>query len=261
MPPQTAIERPRPALKPGMKCSVCAHLDLLKINRAIADGRLSMRKIATKYGLTEAALNRHRTNDLTTDALAAQHVRRLQGGVDVWAEFEDQLDFAKQLREAAKRYLSNPDDPLRMDLIPRAEEIDVTYLDHTDLTKGENPQPKKKVAKLSHLLVTVESLRNLDVDKVQIKHVDLRKFALDAINTTDTCIDKFARLTGSYQQDKPNESAIDQALKGVGALLKAYTGPRVETKEQWVELVGEMVKYAPVLRGREGEIEGMWDMV
>lgn len=167
--------------------------------------------------------------------------------VNVRREFHDQLKFAKKLRMAAEEYLSDPDDPLKLVIMPRADEIEVVYYDNCDMTGGDNPQPKKKKGNLQSLLAmlagpgeiqdewardtaqkkltdigdpdemfnaTWEAARNYfvgerqsidrDADKVTIKHIDLRKFALDAINTTDTCIDKFAKLGGDYTKDKNN---------------------------------------------------------
>ena len=121
--------------------------------------------------------------------------------VNVRKEFGEQLRFAKKLRRAAEEYLSSETDPMRLILLPRADEIEVVYYDFEDkTTKGE---PKKKTATLHALLAKVEA-SNIEADKVNIKHVDMRKFALDAISVTDTCIDKFAKLGGEYMKEKPN---------------------------------------------------------
>ncbi len=165
--------------------------------------------------------------------------------VDVREEFEEQLRYAKKLRTMSEEYLSDPDDPLRLNIMPRADEIEVIYYDHCDLIAGDDRRPKKKKADLQQLLAMlagpsdiedawakdqarekvidiadpaelfeatwkaakdyfVRERQSIDrsAEKVTIKHVDMRKFALDVINTTDTCIDKFAKLGGDYARDK-----------------------------------------------------------
>jgi hypothetical protein len=48
-----------------------------------------------------------------------------------------------------------------------------------------------------------------------IKTADIRKLALDAINTTDTCIDKFAKLGGDYVKDKTNPKDIGDTADAI----------------------------------------------
>jgi hypothetical protein len=156
---------------------------------------------------------RHTENCLKSEIGSIIREHKYARAIDVHQEFEDNLAFAKDLRAAAREYLADPIDPLKLKLIPRADEIDVTYFDNTDFTAGQNPVPKKKTAKLSALLHDIEQIRNLEVDKINIKHVDIRSFALDAIKTADTCIDKFAKLSGAYQEPRDNEQSLQKVLQ------------------------------------------------
>lgn len=138
---------------------------------------------------------------------------KIEQAIDVHAEFREQLAFAKQLRSAAQEYLSNANDPFKLAVTPKAHEIEVTYFDHNDMEmRGEIMFPKKKIAQLNVILESVYADGNLEPDKYKITTVDIRKFALDAINTTDTCIDKFAKLGGAYQQDRPNDAVVSKAI-------------------------------------------------
>jgi hypothetical protein len=192
------------AKKPvGRKCSICTHKQVGQINKAIAEG-VSFRRISSQFGMSDQSAKRHTENCLKLELQAAIAEKKVEQAIDVHKEFEENLDFARQLRIAAREYLSDPNDPLKMAILPRAEEIDVVYFDYNDMTGGENPMPKKKTAKLAVLIQKVEDVRNFEADKFTIKHYDLRKFALDAISTTDACIDKFAKLAGLYvDKDKP----------------------------------------------------------
>lgn len=211
------------------KCTICSHKQTSKINKAISDGA-SLRRIAAQYSLSPNSILRHTENCLKLSLSAFVEKKLEKQGIDVYKEFEANLEFARKLRAAAEEYLADPLDPLRLAIIPRADEIDVVYYeswaavspaaegesDGTEVAKPTRlPKPTKKTAKLSMLLESVEEMRNIEVDKVSIRHMDLRKFALDAIEVADTCVDRFAKLRGEYQQDKPNAENIELArLKG-----------------------------------------------
>jgi hypothetical protein len=162
------------------------------------------------------SLHRHTENCLKVAIAAVIAKKKEKQGIDVHREFEENLVFARRLRLAAYTYLSDPIDPLKILIIPFAHEIEVSYFDNTDLIGPEDdPKPKKKSAKLSMLLAQIEQLRNFEVDKVNIKHIDLRSFALDCIRTVDVCVDKFARLAGSYKKDGPNANDTESMAKRV----------------------------------------------
>lgn len=174
------------------------------------DGKkgMSCRQIGQELGISHEQANK----DLKAWIAKQSEKDKREVAVNVRKEFGEQLKFAKKLREAAEEYLSSESDPMRLVLIPRADEIEVVYFDFAD--KTERGEPKKKTASLHALLAKTEGL-NIEADKINIKHVDMRKFALDAINTTDTCIDKFAKLGGDYTRDKVNPANITDVADAV----------------------------------------------
>lgn len=142
--------------------------------------------------------------------------------VDVRQEFHEQLAFAKSLRTAARDYLANTEGQL--ELSPRADEVSVVYYDPSDT--DDRGKPKKKTDTLNVLLEKISGV--FDADKVTIKHMDMRKFALDAINTADTCIDKFAKLYGEYTKEKENPADISTLLRAYEAKLRDKGFPEDE---------------------------------
>ncbi len=155
-----------------MKCSVCSHKQVKRFNTELLNGK-ALRDIALRGGMSHQSVYRHLENCLKVEVQAVIQENKVARAIDVHEEFREQLDFAKKLRQAAEFYLRDTSDPLKLSIIPRADEIDITYLDHTDMTGGEYPQPKQKTAKLSVLLATIEEVRNIEADKINIKHVDL----------------------------------------------------------------------------------------
>lgn len=136
----------------GRKCTVCNHKQNAEINQAIAQGE-SLRSIAERFGLkSNTNVLRHAQTCLSADLGAIQQAKREEARLTATQEFEKQLQYAKQIREAALKVLEDPDDPLKLTLDVWAHEIDVVYFDYNDMTGGENPRPKKKRAQLSTLL-------------------------------------------------------------------------------------------------------------
>lgn len=184
------------------KCTVCHHGSVTQINSAIAAGQ-GCRDIAGRWeGLSKSSVYRHSRNCLQISLKVMVGEQRVHQAIDVHREFSEQLEAAKQLLEISREYLSDPDDPSQLFIGPQSHEIDVYYTDHNDCD-GDG-RPKKKKAKLNVLLAELAG-REIEAPPVEMKTLDIRKFALDAIRTADLCLDKFARISGAYQKDKSNE--------------------------------------------------------
>ncbi len=123
--------------------------------------------------------------------------------INVYAEFEKNLEFVGKLRDAATKWLIDPDDPEQFTIDPRADEIDVVYYD------GITPRR----ATLAELLNRVEAIASSPTPFV--KTVDLREYALKVIDRLDTAIDKFAKIEGIYTADKSNPADLKSVARTV----------------------------------------------
>lgn len=200
---------PKRTLKRRGQCAVCSHPQVHEINAKLL-AEEHMRDVAAEYAISKSTVHRHKSGCFAKAVESYRANVQENQGINVEREFKENLEFAKRLRTAAEEYLEHPTDPLKLAIIPRADEIDVVYFDYADIGKHG---PKKKTAKLSVLLATLSDETDFKPDRVTIKHVDMRKFALDAIETTDICIDKFAKLAGAYRDKQPNPFSIENALK------------------------------------------------
>lgn len=239
----------------GRTCTICKHPQASAVSKAISKGE-SFRGIAGRFSLSKSAVERHTANCLSYSFAAFIEKSKEKQVIDVYAEFLENLSFARELRTAAREYLADPIDPLRLMIIPRSDEIDVVYYESAMKSEqevggdalnqsGTRPnKPEKKSAKLSALLMGVETLRNIEVDKVNIKHVDLRSFALDAIKTADSCVDKFAKLGGLYQQDQDN--LHDKELKELKLRIEARAAQK--GIPYWTELENYLSNYSGTLK-------------
>src|SRR5438045_9447269 len=104
------------------KCTICSHSQTAKINKAIADGK-SLRNIESQFGVNYQNVRRHAENCLSITLSAFIEKKLEKQAIDVFKEFEANLAFAKKLRLAAEEYLADPLDPLRLAIVPRADEI------------------------------------------------------------------------------------------------------------------------------------------
>jgi hypothetical protein len=230
-------------------CSICKLKNVGEINSQIAQG-VPFRNIAQQIKPTHYSVYRHAINCLTMDVQQFMREGRLPSVINVREEFAEQLAFAKKLRVAAQDYLSDPADPLKVILLPRADEIEVVYYDNNDVTEGENPKPKKKRTDLQTLLYMLQGPDDLaddwakeaaaekildegdpdkvfrktweaakkyflrerqsidrEADKVTIKHVDLRSFAIKSLEAADMALNRFAMMEGAYTDNRPNPKA------------------------------------------------------
>jgi hypothetical protein len=203
------------------KCSICTHEQVADIDKAITRHE-SFRNIASQFGdFSYGAVARHTENCLKLDLQALREGERVSRVVDVYTEFEKNLSFVEHLREAAITYLlvdSDPTDPLKLTLVPQAHEIDVVYDDYNDM-KEIKPGFDVPTRKTTRLDVLLDNLRQGGAHPVEIKMkvTDIRKFALECVDRIDMSLDKFARMSGAYQKNKPNENdpqhLIDQLVQ------------------------------------------------
>jgi hypothetical protein len=71
------------------RCSVCDHPDRADIDRALAEGKTSIRGIARQFGLTEDAVLRHRDNHVPKRLIEIVEVRREMEDFDVFRKLRE----------------------------------------------------------------------------------------------------------------------------------------------------------------------------
>lgn len=181
-------------------CTVCTHAARAAIETALVDG-VSFRNIAKQQRVSIGALSRHKAEHLPrvlaagqaaqepvralakqrgvpehAAALAArvagQEQAAAQRGIDLMAELERCFARVNKLFDACDAWLTDPDDPTRYDIGPRAGDITVVYLEAT----GDGFAHRKK--KLSALLQQLVD-HGLPVVSTEYRHADPRKLVLE----------------------------------------------------------------------------------
>lgn len=154
--------------------------------------RKTFRYVSEQWGLSLAALVRHRDDHLPADLLRAAGNREVVRQVNVLEELTRCSERVTLLSDACDRWLRDPADPERYDVGPRAEDVQVTYT-----VPGEGGRPARKKEALSVLLARVEARQpGLIVEKGEYKHADPRELLLKAYDRLESRLTLVAKLLG-----------------------------------------------------------------
>lgn len=118
-------------------CTVCAHPDRQAIDKALVAATRPYRDIARQYFLGTDALLRHKADHLLAEIVAAWQEERHANGRELEGELRGWMDTLTKLLRACEEWLTDPDDPARFDLGPRAAECMVHY----EQRAGGSPRP------------------------------------------------------------------------------------------------------------------------
>jgi len=214
----------KPPIKPGFhkRCYICNSPHLKEINDLIPT--TSQMEIARRFPEEGVVLttmtqriSRHTKNCLNTGVsqlIQTGRAKQAEGYlVNVAKEHHDNLEFVKQLRDAARAWLEDPDHADQLTLDPRAEEVRVVYY-------TRNPDPciaeiQRHSASLQELLDRLtengDKTNVHRINTVKFKRIDMRLYALRAVDACNPILAEYAKILGLYKQDAPNPN--DLALK------------------------------------------------
>jgi hypothetical protein len=234
------------ARKPtGRKCACCTHSESDAINKAVVAGQ-SFRAIARQYGMNHASVSRHVETCLKLEIQALIQQKRIEKAIDHYQEISEQLAYAKKLRAAAIEYLSDPDDPDRLLLLPRPDDVEVIYDDYRDTTDQGNSRRKRDL--LSTLLERAERQDNV-VDKV---------FALKLI---ERCRDEMNDPARKTIQRQSVVVALDTILESIE---KAVVTTGIYSKQTTIKHVDirsfalDAIRAVDLVLDKVAKVEGLY---
>lgn len=179
-------------------CTVCSHPEREAIDRELVAGEASFRNIAERFSVSAAALHRHKVDHLPQALLRAQEARTEANAVDVMSELERCFERINLLFDACDRWLRDPTDPSRYNIGPRAEEIQVIYIE-----PQEDGFPVRRKSSLAELLERIEQAQpGRAVRMVEAKHADPRELVLKTAGRLQPQIELLAKLLGELD-DRP----------------------------------------------------------
>lgn len=191
-----------------VSCTICSHPDRSAIERDLVSG-VSYRTVARRYGVSPSSLVRHKREHLVALAGAVQdptaRAATVSQAEDLLARLADSLDEVTRLFDACKDWLTDPDDPTRYDLSPRAEELTVVYT-----TPGPNGRRLRHKATLACLLAVAVERQGDDAEFVRLtgRQADPRELILKTARRLEVQVQILASLMDRLQQTAPAEEGL-----------------------------------------------------
>jgi hypothetical protein len=178
-------------------CTVCLHPLRQEIDRALVAVSAPYRTIGDAYGVTRDALMRHKADHLLAEIVAAWQEERAANGQELAGELRGWMDALTKLLRACDEWLTDPHDPSRYDLSPRAHEVWCHY----EVTEyaGGRPIVKRRKARLSDLLARVDGEAGGALTLVEQKTADPRKLIIDTSKALEGHLRLLGEIVGKLQ--------------------------------------------------------------
>jgi hypothetical protein len=180
-------------------CTVCQHPERQAIDKALVDPATPYRIIAAQWAISTQALQRHKADHLLAEIVAAWQQERAANGQELAGELRGWMDALTKLLRACDEWLTDPHDPSRYDLAPRAHEVWCHY--ETGGGTGEG-RPVRKKERLSALLARLETagLREpYSFVMVEQKSADPRKLIIDTSKALEGHLRLLGEIVGKLQ--------------------------------------------------------------
>jgi hypothetical protein len=197
-----------------------------EIDAAIVAGK-SQKSIADEFGFTQVVVWRYIRGEFARHAQVADMARQVSAGTFIVDTMLRMLDTVEKMRLALVDDLTDPEDPEKFDLSPRANEIKVIYYE----MKEENGK-ERKVKRRELLKDILQEMRDSgrDVEKVIINTTDIRKLLLDTVDTATRQLKLWVDTEVAASQVKTDQ-AVREILDEFIPLLIEESDRRPEVKE------------------------------
>lgn len=152
------------------------------------------KSIAEKYGLTQAAVSRYVKSKLRPAAAAEIHKSEEAAGKSLAGRVEHLISTTEKMLDSAADYLQDPENPDRFLIGPRAEEVEVSYLE-----VGDDNTPRRKKKPLQSLLDELQGVNGRNITDVTSKVTDPRQLLLEASRSLKEALTLLAKIEGSIE--------------------------------------------------------------
>lgn len=194
------------------------------LRRDYCELKLEPKEIAAKHNISrQAVTERLRRMELSTQAVMVQPQEAtifVNHQIDAFYQLNFDLQKLNKLLVACDEWLSDPHNPEKYDVGPRANEIEVTYKVEIPTEKGYRYETRKEelAALMSVCETNSKGERIAEIDWSKTKHADPRelilKTASEARNTVATAVD-LARLMVDVRSMQEFRSAVIKEISKV----------------------------------------------
>lgn len=181
---------------PKRIAEVDKHPQKEKIIKALVKGT-SFREITGQYGISKSSLSRYLNDSLFPRV--AKHVaeRDMKDAKFVLSEIDSIISKMKKLYDACDEYLTDPDNPDKYSLMPRAWEQEIKYLDYSNVSE-ENPKPEQKTMMVQDLIDEMRDHKK-ELIEIKYKHHDPRKIITETATVMTKQLELLARIQGTIK--------------------------------------------------------------
>ncbi len=209
--------------------------DIKAIEKEIMSG-VSLTQLGSKYNCSASSLSRYKNKYLVAKCNAAQANRNLKEGESLLELLEEHIRNVTKLSNACLEQLQDPEDPNKLFLGARAEDITVSYMEEGRTDEGKITYKKAK-EKLSVLISRLnEQLEGFDHEVgIEINSTDRAHTLIAASNAMNKHINLFAELTGKLGNTTiniTNQPVFLELTQQVIQILEEYPGAREKLAER-----------------------------
>ena len=239
------------------RCTICEHPERAKIDAGVAAGE-SYRTLSQRFAVSVHALGRHVRLHMA-QALAKAH-RRVEAAivrevverktaqgladVDLYGVVLDYHQRALKLFDACDRWLTDPRDPAKYNLDPRAMEIEVAYLEVVGEKSDGSDLVALRVATLQDLLDRIRGAG--EVVAVKYRAADPRVLVLRTAQLLQTQVKAISAILAA----KPPESDEEQLTRSAAwAAVRSKIGAALRPHP-------EALRAVLAALGRDGDVAG-----
>ena len=218
--------------------AIVNHPQRKEIEEAILQGK-SCTGIAKKYGISPSSVDRYKKKALRKQLQVAQ-IKDVDSLIERLNEYLDGID---QMYDSIYDWLSDPDDPAKLTMEPRANEVTVVY---EEIVDDIVVRRKKKLKEILDDLRS-EGLRPLEVT---INMSDPRQLLLSTVNTLQKTLEIIAKARGDIVDTKIEARVVTGTAADIVEKIKTALVPFPGA----VEAVSDAL--TPYVLFQDGEADG-----
>jgi predicted XRE-type DNA-binding protein len=173
-----------------------------EIIKHIIDRDMSNREIARTYGISHGSINRYIKGRLVSSVADAAVERGIDLGSQIQDRVEEIYEEVQRLCDGFKDSFGDPDNPSKLNLSPRASEIDIIYEE-----MGEDEKIHVKKQSLDKILNEISSQGYFPLT-IQYKMQDPRKLLIDALALKLKPLELLAKIEGKIKDQVTNNITI-----------------------------------------------------
>ena len=210
----------------GRLFSIDTHPEREKIIKAICKGDQTFRNIARQYNLTNASIARYVQGKFYPTVAREEAKRDERMSKNIMARLEAVMHRMQKLYDACDEYLTDPENPEKYNLDPRAWEMDVIY------TAEDDGMMTKRKATLQSILDKIAGEGYQPIEIV-IKTTDPRKLIIDTAKAITPQLELMAKIEGLVKEQVTSVT-INQYWIDIKAIILKATEKHPEVRERIV---------------------------